>query len=252
MAVRDHPEFYAPAFVAWYRLAFARIAKAARCFITVSEFSRERIEYYYPAATHKLTVLSNAWQHIERVDADEGVWQKYGLRQKGYFFAMSSLAPNKNLNWLVETARLSPDEVIAIAGGVNARVFGKGDVPTAPNVVYLGHVSDEEAKALMQGCRAFLYPTFYEGFGIPPMEALACETSAMVSDTQVMHEIYGDAVSYCNPRQPMALPRELPRNEQAVSRVLSSYSWHRQAKALLDIMRFADASCLPDRRECIG
>ena len=179
---------------------------------------------------------------MERVVADNGALRKHGLNQGGYWFAMSSLAPNKNLRWLVETALLNPGETIAIAGGINTKIFGEHDIPQADNVRYLGYVSDEEAKALMGGCKGFLFPTFYEGFGIPPMEAMAAGVRRIVaSDIPCMHEIYGDSVSFINPIAPYQGIDELKAKPAEVCKeVLNGFDWRASATRLFEIL----AGCL--------
>ncbi len=238
MAVRANEGNYSKKFIAWYRILFSAIIKRAKAIITVSEFSKREIEKYYPTARGKITVIPNAWQHMQRVDADGSALARYDLKPDGYWFAMSSLAPNKNLRWLMETALLNPGETVAIAGGMNAKVFGEHGIPEAGNVRYLGYVTDGEAKALMAKCRGFLFPTFYEGFGIPPMEAMASGASCVVvSDTEVMHEVYGDAVVYIDPHVPLEDLNGLPQPLIPSDTCLNGYSWHNSAKRLLQLIR---------------
>ena len=218
---------------------FYLLTRRANTVITVSEFSKREIEKYYPAANGKIRVVPNAWQHMERVQADPTALERSGLEPGTYFFAMSSLAPNKNLKWIVETARLNPSETFAVAGGLNPKVFGEYDIPEAENVKYLGYVTDEEAKALMANCRCFLYPTFYEGFGIPPMEAMASGVPAVaVSDTEVMTEIYEDAVHYVNPNKPQdKLARILKASVSGYEMVLNRFVWSSSAQRLYKIAK---------------
>lgn len=236
MNLRANPDFYSWKFRLWYRLLYALNTRNARMLLTDTVFSKEEIERYYPAAKSKIKVVSCAWQHMDRVEADSTVIGNYPeLEKNGYYFAMSSLAPNKNLKWLVETARLNPDETIAIAGGVNQKVFGKHDVPNAENVIYLGYVTDGEAKALMQNCKGFLFPTFYEGFGIPPMEALSCGVPAAVSDASCMREVYDRAVHYLDPFRPCDDLNVLFSEEvEGAENILCSYKWSRSALRLFE------------------
>ena len=89
----------------------------------------------------------------------------------------------------------------------------------------LGYVSDEEAKTLMRDCKAFLFPSIYEGFGIPPLEAMSAGCKRIiVSDTEVMHEIFGDSVEYINIKK-----EEITFSENDV---LSTYSWEKSALQL--------------------
>ena len=239
MAVRADADNFNAKFVAWYRALFFVLTHRAGAIITVSEFSRREIERYYPAARGRITVISNAWQHIERIEPDNDVFSQHPeLEPGGYWFAMSSSAPNKNLRWLVETALANPGETIAIAGGLNTRVFGGHDVLESPNVVRLGRVSDEQAKALMQGCKGFLHPATYEGFGIPPMEAMACGAPVAVSDIEVMHEVYGASVHYVDPRVPCSDLEALFSGEVApAADTLSKYSWRASAEKLTGLLR---------------
>ena len=239
MAVRANAGNFSRKFIAWYRVLFSALSRRAAVIVTVSDFSRRELERFYPATKGRITVIPNAWQHIERVEPDGGVFAQHPeLSPGGYWFAMSSLAPNKNLRWLVQTALANPGETIAIAGGLNTRVFGEHGIPEAPNVVYLGYVSDGQAKALMQGCKGFLYPTFYEGFGLPPMEAMACGAPAAVSDTEVMHEVYGASVHYVDPHVPCEDLAALFAGEVApAADVLAKYSWRASAEKLAELLR---------------
>lgn len=225
-------------FDAWYRFMNSRITRNASAIITVSEFSKREISRLYPCAAGKIVVAPPAWQHMNRVRVDQNALTNYGLRRRGYWFAMSSLAANKNLKWLVETALLNPGETIVIAGGLNSKVFADSGIPESENVKYLGYVTDEEAKALMEGCKGFLFPTFYEGFGLPPMEALSVGAPlAVVSDTDVMHEVYGEAVAYVDPSKPFERLDSLSRCRPSSNSLLDRYSWMSSAEDVLSLMR---------------
>lgn len=235
MNVRANPSYYSRRFEIAYRMLYMWETKSADRIITVSSFSKREIEKYYPVSRGKISVIHNSWQHVDRIEPDDTVFQRNGLEKDSYYFAMSSLAPNKNLKWIIESARLNPNEQFVVAGGLNTRVFGEREIPRADNVFYIGYVSDEEAKALMKGCKGFLYPTFYEGFGIPPMEALACGSPVAVSDTEVMHEIYGNSVSYIDPHAPCGDISNLFISTHNAG-VLDNYSWKESAERLLHVM----------------
>lgn len=238
MAVRANVVNYSRKFLLWYRFLYSQLTRRAKKILTVSAFSKSEIEKFYPQARGKIVVAPNAWQHVNKVEEAPEILEKYRLTKGGYWFAMSSLAPNKNLRWLVETALLNPDEIVVIAGGVNSKIFRDHDIPTAANVKYLGYVSDGEAKALMGGCKGFLFPTFYEGFGIPPMEAMASGADCvLVSDSPCMHNIYGEAVTYIDPYKPESnLKNRLVGRHDQIVQLLLKYSWLNTANLLLDAM----------------
>lgn len=85
-----------------------------------------------------------------------------------------------------------------IAGDSNAKVFKSAGLDVPQNVRLIGYVSDEELMVLYRHASVFVYPSLYEGFGIPPLEAMMCGCPAVVSDIEVFHEIYGDSVEYCD------------------------------------------------------
>lgn len=226
-----------------YRALAATAARAnsarAVAIITVSEFSRHEIERHLPAARGKITVIPGSWEHVTRTMPDDEVFRRHPqLADGNFYFSLSSLAPNKNLGWLLKTAAANPHVTIAVAGGINTKVYGSQQVPQLPNLHYLGYVTDAESKSLMKRCQGFLFPTFYEGFGLPPMEALAAGARIAVSDTPCMHEIYRDAAHYIDPDVPSS---DL---EQAFSTpvgdpfsiVLSRFSWATSAQRLLSVL----------------
>ncbi len=231
-----HPEFFSFKFRLWYRFLMKNIAKRARTIITVSEFSKREIEKYYPKAKGKIVVAPNSWQHFDKGIPNDETLQKYGLARGNFFFAMSSLEPNKNLKWIVETARRNPQETFAVAGGMNSKVFSEIKEQIPENVKLLGYVSDEEAKSLMVDCKAFLFVTFYEGFGLPPLEALASGASCViVSDTEVMHEVFGEDAVYVSPQEYNYELNSLVK--ECGKTCLEKYSWDCSAEKLYEVLK---------------
>lgn len=232
MKIKAHPEYFSKKFRLWYELLFKNETSRAKKIITVSEFSKHEIMKYYHVDESKIVVIPNAWQHYERVGYDENTLTKYKLDKDNYFFAMGSMEPNKNFKWIAETARKMPEQIFAIAGSINEKVFSDGLGFECPsNMKLLGYVSDEEAKTLMRDCKAFLFPSIYEGFGIPPLEAMSAGCKRIVvSDTEVMHEIFGDSVTYISGDTPQKC------NLQKNYNPLMEYSWKKSAKKLWSLI----------------
>lgn len=240
--IKAAPEYFSKKFLLWYNLLFRNETKRAKGIITVSEFSKSEIMKYYHVDADRIAVIPNAWQHYKRIGYDEGALKKYGVEKGRYFFSMCSLEPNKNFRWVAEVAKKNPEQVFAVAGSVNEKVFAEGLGFQCPeNMRLLGYVSDEEAKTLMRDCRAFLFPTFYEGFGIPPLEAISAGTRCVVvADTAVMHEIFGDSVVYVDPYDHGASFKDIQgreTDEEERQRVLEKYSWEKSARALKECIR---------------
>jgi glycosyltransferase involved in cell wall biosynthesis len=237
MKIKAHPEYFSKKFRLWYEILFKNETRRAKKIITVSEFSKKEIMKYYNVEEAKIAVIPNAWQHYERVDFDEKTLNKYDLKKGQYFFAMGSMEPNKNFKWIADSAKEMPYESFAIAGSINEKVFSNGLGFECPkNMKLLGYVSDEEAKTLMRDSKAFIFPSIYEGFGIPPLEAIAagCD-EIVVSDTEVMHEVFGDIATYINEKDSLkSINYKYDKNK--VEKLLSKYSWEESAKLLYDVI----------------
>lgn len=238
--IKATPQYFSKKFLLWYEVLFGNAARRAKAIITVSEFSKNEICKYYHVNAQKIHVITNAWQHYERIGYDENALKKYELEKNNFYFSMCSLEPNKNFKWIAEEAKNNPNISFAVAGSINKEVFSEGlgfELPS--NMKLLGFVSDEEAKTLMRDCKAFLFPTFYEGFGIPPLEAISAGArQVVVSDTEVMHEIFGKGVIYIDPNDYTSDLTNLSEisNEQ-VSELLKKYSWKKSADNLLNLLR---------------
>lgn len=234
--IKATPQFFNRIFLLWYSLLFLNETKRAKIIITVSEFSKEEIIKYYHISPDRIYVIPNSWQHYKRVDYDSNALDKYGLKKDGYYFSICSLEPNKNFKWIAEVAQKEPDSIFAIAGSLNKRVFA--DVlgfECLTNMKLLGYIRDEEAKTLMRDCKAFLFPTFYEGFGIPPLEAMSAGAKQIVvSDTAVMHEIFGDSVVYVDPQKPQFSLNKT--SSQKCDDVLNKYSWAESGRKLKELI----------------
>lgn len=243
---RARPDFYRDlrgrVSALWHRLQYRRIAARARTIVTVSEFSKSEIQRYYGVAPERIFVVYNAWQQMQRIAADERIFTKVPQLSRGeYYFSMANLLKNKNFPWVLRAARAKPEAVFAIAGGgslaAEARRLGLANLP---NVVYLGYVSDSEAKALMQHCKAFVFPTLYEGFGIPPLEAVACGAPRiLVSDTPCMREVYGDCAGYIDLASNHGDVDDVTPPTRDPAELLEKYSWHKSALALLGVLHEA-------------
>lgn len=227
---------------AWHCLQYRVITKKAKLIFTDSEFSHGEIRRYYPGTRPPVKIVPCGWQHMERVAAQEEYLGRYPQIARGkYCFSMATAALNKNLQWVLRAARANPETLFVIAG--------KGCVPAEPsakpavpdNVLFTGYLSDAAAKALMAHCRFFLFPTLYEGFGLPPLEALACGApGVIVSDTPCMREVYGAAAYYCDPADPApVLPAQDAAGEKAdaIHLLLQKMSWKNSAQAVLHALQ---------------
>jgi len=195
------PETFSFLFRCWYRFLMPVIGKLAKQVCTVSEFSKKEITDNYGIAFNKIKVISESGEHIRRFVADESILTNYGLRKRAYILAVSSTAPHKNFKIIFEAFKhiKEPPFDVVIAGGVNPQVFAHNNEQLPEYVNHVGYVTDGELMALMANARWFVFPSIYEGFGIPPLEAMSCGCPVLASNAASIPEICGDAALYFDP-----------------------------------------------------
>ena len=223
----------------WHIVNYSWYFRRTEMIVTDSEFSRSEIMRTYHVEPERISVVHCSWQHMVSIEGSRDFFDKYlHLPSNEYYFSMSSVNENKNFKWVAQVALLNGERQFAIAGGKDLEgSLDRLGIKKPSNLHFLGYVSDEDAKALMTHCKAFLFPTYYEGFGIPPMEAMSCGAQAIVSNTATMHEVYGDAVHYIDPDNPnVDLEQLLEEPVSSSSEVLNKYSWKESGKKLYDIL----------------
>lgn len=226
----------------WHKLLIHSASKKAKLILTVSEYSKKRLSKIMNIPEDKIFILRNAWQHIERINQDESIFSKLpiDIRTGGFYLALSSLAPQKNFFWIEEVAKRNPSNQFIICGGSSSNLDLSID-KTIRNLHFTGYIPDEQIKALMKKCKAFIHPAIYEGFGIPPLEALACGAQIIISSTTCLPEIYGKSAHYIDPyNYDYNLDEILNEPVQDVHKTLAKYNWTDEAKKLYNIILTAN------------
>ena len=213
-----------------------------KCFahdiLTVSEFSKNEIIKKMGINESKIKVIYSAWQHTKRILPDEEIFNNHKyIDKKDYYFALGTIAKHKNIKWIIETAKNNSENQFIISGGEN-KVFGYDLIDkNISNLHYLGYLSDEEIAALMTYCKAFIFPSLYEGFGLPPLEALSYNAKVIVSKETCLPEIYGNSVHYIDPYDyNVDLDKLLNEPIASAKDVLEKYSWEKSAKELYKLL----------------
>lgn len=219
----------------WWPLLHYKIsARFAKKIFTVSEFQKSEIIKAYKVDPKRIIVVYNGWQHMLAIDEDRDIISRYKLSKGNYFFAVSTRAKNKNFKWILNAAKHNPNFIFVIAGKMETKYFSDTlNLDSVKNIVTTGYVSDGEVKALMHYCRAFIYPSIYEGFGIPPLEAMSLGTKAIVSCTSCMPEVYGNSVWFIDPNESCVdIEKLMNKPLEGAGKVLEKYSWCNTAKKI--------------------
>ncbi|MGL4863986.1 MAG: glycosyltransferase family 4 protein [Cetobacterium sp.] len=232
---RVHPEFFSKKFALWYNIMNKFNIKNSKKIITVSEFSKSEIVKYYKIPKEKISVIYNGWQHMDRIERDESILTKLKIKTEEYILGVSSMNPNKNFKYILGLAKLHPEYKFVIVGKKNSNVFKDGSVDELRNLTWAGYITDEELKSLYANAKAFVFPSFYEGFGIPPLEAIACGCkNIFVSNKSCLLEVYKEKVNFINP---YSLKKLNIQSQKLNVSILSDYLWNVESKKLYKIMK---------------
>lgn len=236
ISFKVNPQFFSKKFSLYYKILIWILVKTSKKILTVSEFSKNEIIKYYNVNPKKIEVVYNSWEHILSFKEDFNILKKFNLQKKSFYLGVSSVAPNKNFKYIIELAKLYPEKQFVIAGKKNEKVFGDLGINEMNNLIWCGYVSDEELKSLYMSCKGFVYPSFYEGFGLPPLEAMGCGCEEIyVSNTSCLPEIFEDSVIYINPNKVEKIfDKKITVDKEKIKKVLGKYSWKESSQLLIE------------------
>jgi alpha-1,3-rhamnosyl/mannosyltransferase len=207
--------------------------RRARLILTVSETVRQEIVTHFGVPEDRVRAIPLAASELFRPVI------AHTLRDKPYFLFVGTLEPRKNLSALIEAWRGRREETatdLLIAGRTRADFV---PIPPAEGIKYLGEVSDDALPDLFSGALAFVYPTLYEGFGLPVLEAMQCGCPVITSRDPAVTEVSGGAAIHAGSVGELAdamravagnPQRRLEMREKGLARA-SHFSWANTAQA---------------------
>lgn len=253
---KAHPATYTRRYRAWNGLVMGWLAPRVDTLMTVSNFSARELRRHYHLSRDDLVVGVSGWEHLVRdedpaardaVDAD--VLRRHGLQPGGYLLAVGSPKANKNFGLLPRALALLEGQAVpplVIVGAADSALYRGVAAAPAGTTRALGAVTDIELRALYRHAAWFVFPSVYEGFGLPALEAMALGCPVLAARAASIPEVCGDAALYFDPHDPAALAALLRRAcapgfaaERAVlvaqgRRRLALYRWELNARILLD------------------
>jgi glycosyltransferase involved in cell wall biosynthesis len=258
VAFRAHPEFSTEANRVYCEQQFERASRLAHHLVTVSHFSKAEIVRLMGTAADRITVVHEAADPRYRPLPGASVPARFqqALGGRPFVLYVGSVEPRKNLATLVEAyarfqRRTRQPVPLAIAGGTgwkNSAVFeAVARHGLQDRVHFLGMVSDQELLELYNTCALFCYPSLYEGFGLPVIEAMSCGAPVVTSRKASLPEVGGDAVRYVDdPRDEVAIADALEevladralqdRLRTAGLQQAARFSWDRAAQQTLQLL----------------
>ncbi len=249
---RLFPFSYALPFRMFYRALQPALGRTALAVATVSEFSAGGLARFGVVARENVHVIPNGHEHALRWQPTHSADTRVAAGPNT-IVVIGSPAPHKNIGLILGLApRLTAVGLrVAVAGVRDGRVFKESSAETqSANVVWLGRLSDDALAALLQDSLCLAFPSLTEGFGLPPLEAMALGCPVITSDRASMPEICADAALYASPTNPgIWLDHFLRlRQDNALRAALATrgrvrarrYSWRKSALLYLDLMARAD------------
>ncbi len=218
------PQFYTPRQRWFFKLAIGYTARHAARILTDSEYSRRDIIQTYDLPEDRVVVtplgVSSNFRPIREGERIEAVKRKYGIT-RDYLLSVGSLQPRKNLVRLISAyveLRSREDDFAPQLVIVGKRAWLYQDIFRAArasgylsDILFTDFVPDDDLAVLYSGATVFIYPSVFEGFGLPVLEAMACGTPVITSNSSSLPEVAGDAAILVDPYDELALAKAILR-----------------------------------------
>lgn len=202
IASLDHPEWFAPSVTKMYRFMLPMLASRVKDIVTVSEFSRSRIISKLNISEHKVHIIHpGVSEKFFHNDASGG--KHHRTLPYRYAVAYGGSDPRKNTSLIFDAWRRIAKRDLSLhlcIFGAESNLFGTHKhVTKVENIHFLGYVEDDELPKIYQGAEMLIYPSLYEGFGLPVLEAMAAGIPVIASDIPVFRELYYGSAMLVNP-----------------------------------------------------
>lgn len=259
LAFREYPETVRGRTMLMLKRHLKQSIRRADAVVAVSEFTKQEILKYYDIPEETVYVVPNGINSSQYHTGYEEeqicrVKKKYGIEDE-YFLYLGTIEPRKNLSGLIQAYRIFCDRMkergekapqMVLSGGkgwMYDDIFRTAEKNfSGDEVLFTGYVDEEDKAPLMCGASVFCFPSFYEGFGMPPLEAMACGTPVLTSNSSSLAEVTRDAALHIDPYDPDAIAEAMNRlyqeeelRQQLRSRGLEQakkYSWESAVEKL--------------------
>lgn len=259
VSFRVHPDFVEEKNLAFLQKNISHWISRTNKIVTVSNNAKNEITKYYPDTQNKITVVYNgiddSFHPLKRYES-EAILLEYGIRYKEYFMFLSNIEPRKNIEGLLEAYELflqdSKNQAVKLllVGGMgwkNERILKKIAAINRESeriILPKKYVPDHELPSLLSGAAALIHPAHYEGFGISPLQAMACGTQLVVANNTSLPEVVKDGGEYVSSRDvhsihdamKMVYNKRYQVNVAGINRA-KQFTWDSSAKQLTFLLR---------------
>jgi len=260
---RHFPDLYKPIQVWYHELTMKKIKKRADVILTISQFSKNEIMRYYGIAEERIKISylgydQDKYNTEEKVGGEPrlGVLDKYKITSP-YLLYVGRLEKKKNIGNIVKSFALIKERFsdlkLVLAGNSGNQFEAIKEIiknqKLENEIILPGYVEAQDLPPLIKGAAIFLFPTLYEGFGLPILEAMACGTPVITSDIEPHREVAGGAAALVDPYNPQSLADKIaeildnPDYRQSLiaggQKRSAEFSWGKTALATLKILQAA-------------
>ena len=228
--------------ILWKRIATKISVKKSIHIVTDSDFSRSEIlKYYKKIEANKITSVKLSFNDFSKEIIDkEKVRAGISSIGENFIFTVSTISPRKNIDRLIKSFNLIKDKVdvnLVISGRegwLSEDIYNLVDIYNIKDrVIFTGGINDEELKNLYDRCSIFIYPSIYEGFGLPPLEALSYGKTVIASKVTSIPEVLGKCAVYIDPfdtndiaeKMIATLNNDVKLDEELIKSTLGKYSF---------------------------
>ena len=250
----EHPEWFSGTFHLWYRILLPNLVRRVRALITISEFSKNRIHHVLGVDLDRIHVVPCGVNQVQFSPASSqqinALRVELGL-EKPFFLFVGVQNPRKNVSGLLKGweifQRSIKDHELVLVGGRNSNFANPGISSLPAGVRRVGAVDEDMLPVLYSAAKALIIPSFYEGFGLPVLEAMACGTPVIASSASALPEVVGEAGILVDPADASTIAAGMVRvaSDPEISLTLqeagfercSKYPWKKSAEMACKIIR---------------
>ena len=243
--------------IIWKRIATKFSVKKAKYIITITNFTKNEIKKHYKQhIANKIQVIFNGFNKFSDDKINESNINKdiLDLKKSNYILTVSTISPRKNIDGLIKAFNEIKNKnqyklvVVGKNGWMFEKVYDEAEkLGIKDKILFTGKINDDELKYLYKHANIFVYPSFYEGFGLPPLEAMSFNVPCVVSNKTSIPEVVGNAAITVNPNNYNEIAKQIEKfiNSDNLrmeyikkgNKRLSKFSWEKCAEETIDLYK---------------
>lgn len=203
-----YPEYFSRLKYLWLKFSWGRTLKSSEKIIAISNFVKDDIISKYCIDANKIQVINNPIVVNENICKFDKVSKKFNVEENEYYYTVAQLLPHKNLETIIKVIKEIKEKNLNIPkklviSGINGKsqsnLFNMIRQYNIENeVIFTGYIDDDERNSLYNNCRAFLFPSIFEGFGMPPVEAMLLGATVITTKETSLYEVTKGKANYVN------------------------------------------------------